>query len=207
MAEILNAKIVLRLNANYMRLGWSTPADAFTAMMGGTKDSPPYLALDIGYELDDNGNPKFDKMTYATPMGWDEWKNLPVRSWDSSVGTVKSAIRVPTVVICPKFKNMPKKDLKPTAANIRNRDKNVCQYSGQPLTNKTFSLDHVLPRSKGGKDTWENLVSCHKDLNSKKGNMLNHEIGYKLPKKPVAPMSIPLCNLVTDTKNPDHQWF
>ncbi len=207
MADILNAKIVLRLNANYMRLGWSSPAEAFSAMMGGVAGSPPYLALDMAYELDANGQPMFDKLVYANPVAWDAWKDLPVRSWDSSIKTVHKTLRVPSVVICPRFKTMPKRELKPTASGIKQRDKNRCQYTGVELTNKTFSLDHVIPRSKGGKDTWENLVACHRDLNSKKGNAMNHEIDLKLLKKPLAPMAIPLCQLVTETKHPDHAHF
>jgi hypothetical protein len=190
-----------------MRIGWSTPSEAFTQLMSGKDGSPPALALDIEYELGPDGKPDFSKLSYFIPKTWDEWLQVPVREWDMSINTVKYKIRVPTVIICPKFKTMIMKQVKPTIQALKRRDSNRCQYTGQLLTNKTLSKDHVLPRSKGGKDTWENLVLCHKEVNSKKGNRLNHEIGLQLLKKPVAPKAIPLCELIKDIKHPDHGFF
>lgn len=207
MAEILNAKICLRLNANWQRIGFATVAEAFTALTGGDKKSPPALALDIEYELDEEGKPNYDKMLSVMPKSWDEWMELPVRTFDMSISTVKRQIRVPTVIICPKFHKMPIKKPRPTPKAIRERDNNVCQYSGKKLTNKTASIDHILPKSKGGQDTWENLILCDKDLNSKKGNRLNEEIGLKPLRKPFAPKAVPLSELIKDSKHPDHHHF
>ena len=55
------------------------------------------------------------------------------------------------------------------------RDGNRCQYTGKLLRPDEGSLDHVLPRSRGGRDTWENLVWSGKDVNARKGNRLPHE--------------------------------
>ena len=63
---------------------------------------------------------------------------------------------------------------------IRERDRNQCQYTGQLLAPDEGSLDHVLPRSRGGKDEWENLVWSSKDVNARKGNRLPHEACLKL---------------------------
>jgi 5-methylcytosine-specific restriction endonuclease McrA len=207
MADVLNARIVLRLNANWQRIGFSTVAEAFTALTGGDQKNPPALALDIEYELDENGKPNYDVISYAQPKTWEEWLQVPIRSEDIAIGTVRQKIRVPTVIICPKFTKMPIKKLRPTKQGIRERDKNKCQYTGKELTNKTASLDHILPRSKGGGDSWENLVLCHKDVNCKKGNRLNEEIGLKLLSKPAAPKPIPVCELIRDIKHPDHSHF
>jgi hypothetical protein len=207
MADILNAKMVLRLNALYQRIGWSTVADTFVAMCSGTDKTPPALALDIEYELGPDGKPDLTKMASAVPVSWEEWIKLPIREWDMSVKTVKMTIRVPTVIICPKFHNMPIKELRPTKQAIRTRDGNKCQYTGQVLTNKTASIDHILPKSRGGRDSWKNLVACHRDVNSKKGNKLNEELGLKLLKQPFEPRPIPMCQLITDVKHPDHQHF
>ena len=207
MAEILNAPIVLRLNGNYQRLGFSTVSDAFKAMMGGVHGSMPYIALDIQHELNEDGTPNYNVTPVFYPTSFEDWLKLDIRPWDMSIGGVRQRIRVPTVVICPNFKKMPNKDRRPTAKAIRERDNNTCQYTGVRLTNRNFSLDHIIPRSRGGTNTWENLVACDKELNSKKGNQLNHEIGLKLARKPVVPKSIPLCSLVTDIKHPDHSYF
>jgi 5-methylcytosine-specific restriction endonuclease McrA len=210
MSDKLHIPSVLRLNSNYMRLGWSTPAEAFCMLMGESKDgSPPALALDIHYEYDEYGKPVTDRMETFDRLDWEYWMIIEPRrgDLDEVIHTSKRIIRIPTIIVCPKFTLMPSKDLKPTPSAIRRRDGNRCQYTGVELTHKTFSLDHVTPRSKGGKDTWENLVAAHRDFNSKKGDKFNHEIGAKLLKKPTAPKPIPLCVLYPEIKHPDHQHF
>lgn len=209
MSENLNVNSVLRLNDLHQRIGWSSVRDAFTAMTGGKDGSPPYLALDIEYELDSDGNPILNQMIGLRRVGWEEWITLEPRGHglDTVINGVRRTIRVPTTVVCPNFQIMPKKEQRATAAAIRKRDGNRCQYTGVILTNKTFSLDHVVPRSKGGKDSWHNLVSAHKDVNSKKGNQFNHEAGLKLNKQPRAPLSTPLCAIYTEVKHPDHAHF
>jgi 5-methylcytosine-specific restriction endonuclease McrA len=58
------------------------------------------------------------------------------------------------------------------------------------------SLDHVMPRSRGGKNTWENLVWSSKDVNARKGNRLPHEAGLKLLTVPRAPKELPVTALI-----------
>jgi 5-methylcytosine-specific restriction endonuclease McrA len=215
--DILHTPHILRLNGNYMRLGWSTPVEAFCMLMGESKDgSPPALALDIHYEYDSFGMPITDKMESFDRLDWEYWMILEPRKGDLDkvIHTSKRIIRIPTVIICPKFSIMPLKDQKPTPRAIRKRDGNRCQYTGVELTHKTFSIDHVVPKSQwrkmgrqGSPDTWENLVAAHKEFNSKKGNQFNHEIGAKLLKKPVAPKQIPICALHTESYHPDHSHF
>jgi 5-methylcytosine-specific restriction endonuclease McrA len=63
----------------------------------------------------------------------------------------------------------------------------VCQYCAVALTTKTYSLDHIQPRSRGGLSTWENLVACCKDCNFAKANRTPAEAKMTLLKKPVEP--------------------
>ena len=210
MSDVLNSPSVLRLNANRMRLGFSTPAQAFCMMMGESEDgSPPALALDIQYEYDEFGKPILEKWKSMETMEWDYWLMCQPRQGDIDkvIHTSKRIIRVPTIIICSKYAQMPMKEQKASPQNIKRRDGNRCQYTNVVLTNKTFSLDHVVPRSKGGKDNWTNLVSCHKDVNSRKGDKFNHEVGLRLLKKPTAPRAIPICALYPENKHPDHSFF
>lgn len=210
MSDILHQATILQVNANYMRLGWTTPAAAFCMLMGEEKDgSAPALALDIHYEYDEYGKPMTDRDPVFDRLEWEYWMMLDPRrgDLDKVIHTSKRIIRIPTVIVCSKYFLMPMKEQKISKTNIRRRDGNRCLYTGVELTNKTFSLDHITPRSKGGKDTWENLASCHKDVNSKKGDKSNDEAGLKLLKKPVAPKSIPMCSLVVGNFHPDHVWF
>ena len=91
--------------------------------------------------------------------------------------TMRGPIRVPTVIVAVNFAKVPKKRPKLCSRTIRERDGNRCQYTGKVLKPEQGSLDHVVPRSRGGKDAWENLVWSSKDVNAKKGNRLPQEAG------------------------------
>lgn len=75
---------------------------------------------------------------------------------------------------------------KPSRAMIYKRDNNKCQYCG---STRKLTIDHVIPKSKGGEDTWENLVVACSACNTKKGNKLLEHTGMKLVRKPMAPSS------------------
>jgi hypothetical protein len=66
------------------------------------------------------------------------------------------------------------------------RDRNTCQYCGELLSSSELTLDHVVPRSRGGASTWENLVACCHPCNRRKGNQMPLEAGMKLMREPHA---------------------
>jgi hypothetical protein len=205
----LNKKVVLCLNGNFMRIGWKTPADAFGAMMGESSDgSPPALALDIRYKLDKDGSMNTEKMAHIDRFEWEYWMILePREGLDSVIKTTRGDIRIPTILICPNYREMVMKEIKPTSRALREQYKNRCAYSGIELTNKTFSKDHIIPVSKGGGNGWKNLVPCHKDINSKKGNKSNEEANLKLLYPVVEPKKMPQCALVKGYFHVDHEQF
>ena len=86
-----------------------------------------------------------------------------------------------------------------SARNIRERDGNRCQYTGRLLRPDEGSLDHVVPRSRGGSDTWENLVWSAKDVNQRKADRLPHEVGLKLLSVLRAPRELPVTALLRNT--------
>src|SRR5438552_11879340 len=179
MNDILNKTIVLVLNRNWQAINIRTPAEAFCQM--ATK-----VATALEIEGDD----------YMRPVLWDEWITLPIRRQDNAVKTVRGPIRVPTVIVAVNFAKVPKKRPKLCARNIRERDDNRCQYTGKLLKVDEGSLDHVLPRSRGGADSWENLVWSSKAVNARKGNRLPHEAGLKLLTVPRAPKELPVTALL-----------
>ena len=127
---------------------------------------------------------------------------------DNAVHTVHGAIRVPTVIVAVNYATVPKKRPKLCAKNIRERDGNRCQYTGMLLRPDEGSLDHVLPRSRGGTDTWENLVWSSKEVNTRKGNRLPHEAGLKLLSVPRAPKELPVTALIRNaTASPEWKLF
>lgn len=70
---------------------------------------------------------------------------------------------------------------------IFRRDRFQCQYSGVILPISKLTVDHVIPRCRGGKSTWENCVTASLDINIKKGSKTPEEAGLKLIRKPFAP--------------------
>jgi len=179
MIDILNKTIVLVLNRNWQAINIRTPADAFCQM-----------ATNVATALEIDGE------NHIRPVAWDEWITLPIRDGDNAVHTVRGAIRVPTVIVALNFAKVPKKRPKLCAKTIRERDSNRCQYTGKLLRPDEGSLDHVLPRSRGGKDEWGNLVWSDKTVNAKKGNRLPHEAGLKLLRVPRAPKELPVTSLI-----------
>jgi len=179
MSDILNKTIVLVLNRNWQAINIRMPQDAFCM-----------LATNVATALDIEGD------EHIRPVKWDEWITLPVREADYAVRTARGAIRVPTVIVAVNFAKVPKKRPKLCSKTIRDRDGNRCQYTGKLLKPDEGSLDHVLPRSRGGADTWENLVWSCKDVNTRKGNRLPHEAGLKLLSVPRAPKELPMTALI-----------
>ena len=190
MTDILNKAIVLVLNRNWQAINIRTPADAFCQMATNA-------ATALNIELDDEEAESGSiRPSGIRPVTWDEWITLPVRPQDNSVRTARGAIRVPTVIVAVNYARVPKKRPKLCAKSIRERDGNRCQYTGRLLHPDEGSLDHVLPRSRGGKDEWENLVWSDKTVNARKGNRLPHEAGLKLVTAPRAPKELPVTALI-----------
>lgn len=190
MNDILNKSIVLVLNRNWQAINTRTPADAFCQM-----------ATNVATALDIDGDG-------IRPLPWDEWLTLPIREQDNAVQTVRGPIRVPTVIVALNFARVPKKRPKLRGKAIRERDGNRCQYTGKLLRPDEGSLDHILPRSRGGADTWENLVWAAKEVNARKGNRLPHEAGLRLLRVPRAPRELPVTALIRNAAGiPDWDLF
>ncbi len=111
------------------------------------------------------------------------------------VRTVSCRICIPRVIVLLLFDRFPKKEIKLTRQNIFERDSFTCQYCGKRHERKELNIDHVIPRDKGGKTTWENVVCSCVPCNTRKGNKLPREAGMKLLQKPRAPKWQPQVNL------------
>ena len=98
--------------------------------------------------------------------------------------SISSSYPFPSVVKIKKYIHVPYQRVVLSRQNIFKRDEGKCQYCG---TTKDLTLDHVIPRSKGGKSNWTNLVTACKKCNSVKGDYALNQIGMKLFKKPVKP--------------------
>jgi 5-methylcytosine-specific restriction endonuclease McrA len=175
MHGILERPVVLVLNRNWQAINIRTPAEAFCQMAADNA-----TGLDIA---PDQG---------MRPVRWEEWLDLPVREWDAAIGTPRRLIRVPTVLVLARYDKVPRKRPKLSARSIRERDGNRCQYTGRVLAPGEGSIDHVLPRSRGGHTSWENCVWSAKFINGRKGDRLPHEAGLSLLSTPKPPPEMPV---------------
>ncbi len=101
--------------------------------------------------------------------------------------TVNRVYDMPSIIKLNQYVNIPYKGVIMTRQNIFKRDGNQCVYCS---SKDSLTLDHVLPRSRGGGSNWTNLVTACKTCNSKKGDFLPEEIGMILPYKPFKPSFI-----------------
>jgi 5-methylcytosine-specific restriction endonuclease McrA len=133
---------------------------------------------------------------YITPVRWEEWLKLPVREHDHSVKTPRGLVRVPTIIVASNYSKVPMRRPRFGARGIWERDGGICQYTGRKLSPREGNIDHVVPRSRGGKSSWENCVLSHHEVNSRKGDRLPHEAGLRLRSTPKAPRALPSTFLI-----------
>ena len=88
----------------------------------------------------------------------------------------RASMQMPSVIRLLEYRRIPHQTRALSRKNILLRDRNTCQYCQVVLPAAELTLDHVLPRSRGGQSSWENLVACCKSCNRRKGNHLLHEL-------------------------------
>jgi 5-methylcytosine-specific restriction endonuclease McrA len=103
------------------------------------------------------------------------------------IRTVNDEYSYPSVIRLRRYINLPYAKIVLSRRNIMKRDQHTCQYCG---TKSDLTLDHVLPRSRGGEDSWENLVTACNQCNVKKGNRTPDEARMPLDIEPYRPVHI-----------------
>lgn len=124
------------------------------------------------------------------------------------VKTISYSFGIPEIIVLSMFDRLPKKEVKFTRQNIFERDEYVCQYCGKNFEPRELNLDHVVPRDKGGKNSWENIVTSCIRCNTKKANKLPHQAGMFPLKEPKAPTWRPFMCLAEKTakRKAHHSW-
>jgi 5-methylcytosine-specific restriction endonuclease McrA len=102
----------------------------------------------------------------------------------SEVHSAAQAHRVPSVIRLLAYRHIPQQSRALSRKNILLRDRNTCQFCGQVFPSSELTLDHVVPRSRGGRSSWENLVACCYRCNNSKGDRTPEEAGLKLARRP-----------------------
>jgi 5-methylcytosine-specific restriction endonuclease McrA len=160
---------VLVLNRNYQPVHVTTVKRAFSLLYQGVAK-----AIDEQYKL----------------YEFSDWAALSAT--EDCVTTINRTIRVPRVLVLSAYEYLPKGRVRFSRLNIYARDHDTCQYCARTLPRSELNLDHVLPRSQGGKTTWENVVCSCVPCNLKKGGRTPEQAHMALLKKPARPRWTPL---------------
>ncbi len=111
------------------------------------------------------------------------------------VRTVRYEIAVPRIIRLLGYDRLPRQEVKLNRRNIYARDASTCQYCRKKFTTQELSLDHVIPRSLGGKTTWDNLVCACVYCNARKGGRTPTQAHMHLAKPPHKPKRNPVINV------------
>src|SRR5213592_4933265 len=153
------------------------------------------LAEVVHIETDQAGKSQWQNFNFAD---WTELSQLKAEfepdgfDW---IHTVRFQIAVPRIIRLLGYDKLPRQDVKFNRRNIYARDGNRCQYCGKRMPTTELSLDHVKPKSQGGKSTWENIVCCCVKCNVKKGGRTPDQASMHLITKPHKPKRSPVINI------------
>ncbi len=111
---------------------------------------------------------------------------------DLFVHTPRMAILVPRVIRLLGYDKLPRREVKFNRRNVIARDENRCQYCGKRFSVSQLSIDHVVPKSRGGKSSWLNVVAACNPCNTRKGGRMPHEASMRLIRQPHVPKKNPL---------------
>lgn len=110
---------------------------------------------------------------------------------DDFVATVSMSVRVPRIVRLLDYERFPIGRVNFSRRNVLARDEYRCQYCGHRASARELTLDHVIPRSRGGKHCWTNVVAACYRCNDRKGRLTPREANMHLLREPVAPKRSP----------------
>ena len=160
---------VLVLNKSWLPINVATVRDA----IGLVYTESARIVHPTSYEMFD-----FESWKDAGDFAKDAAKYLHGCDWK---------MLVPEVIVLTNYKGINKRQVKFSRRNLFERDKNTCQYCGKRLKRKNLTIDHVLPKSRGGKSTWDNVILACISCNKRKDNRTPKEAKMRLLKKPRQP--------------------
>ena len=127
---------------------------------------------------------------------FESWSEVSaLREQEDVVRTVRIVINTPRVILLVRYEGFVRKEAKFNRINIFRRDGGVCQYCRNKFSRSELTIDHVVPRSKGGRSVWGNVVCCCIACNRKKGGRSPAQAGMNLNRKPKKPLWDPFSNI------------
>ncbi len=126
---------------------------------------------------------------------FDSWASLEIDDGEPCVHAVRYRLKVPEILLLSDYDQVPRRRVTFSRRNVYRRDHNACQYCGTRPSIEDLTVDHVMPRSRGGKTNWINCVlSCVK-CNRRKSNRTLAEAGVRLIREPREPTWSPCLSI------------
>jgi 5-methylcytosine-specific restriction endonuclease McrA len=129
-----------------------------------------------------------------------------VDSYDEELRAPSLVMKHPAVVVLKRPPRSGRRSVKFSRANVFARDGYRCQYCGSPKQGRELSYDHVVPRHRGGRTTWDNIVASCLPCNHRKGSRTPEQAGMRLLRAPIAPKSLPLAPPRFDARDLPRVW-
>ena len=129
-----------------------------------------------------------------------------VVAYDEEISSPSVTWKIPAVLRLKVMLARMKSDVKFSRINVYTRDKFACQYCAKKPPMKSLNYDHVIPRGKGGKTTWDNIVTSCVECNLKKDCRTPAEAGMRLLKRPEKPRSLPLSGVFVLPREVPELW-
>jgi hypothetical protein len=172
--SVLNDSVLV-LNKHLLAVQVTTVRDAIIALVAGRAK-----VIDQEYQQ----------------FSWDQWAirtpKILATNIDSYTGIVHSPsvnIVAPQVIVAIECEYLETtiRSVRYSRRNVFQRDGMICQYCGKKCSKDESTIDHVYPRSRGGKNSWANVVTCCISCNAEKGDKTLEELGWTLRSKPTVP--------------------
>jgi 5-methylcytosine-specific restriction endonuclease McrA len=183
-SDVLNLPVLL-LNRFFAPVSVTTARRALVLLYGG-----------VGHAVDVAGD------TYD----FTDWRGQPVGRADDALPIVGGALRVPRVLHLLRYERTPRAAVRLTRSNLMLRDEYQCQYCARRPGHRELNVDHVMPRSRGGEDSWDNLVVSCRTCNLKKGRRTPAEAGMKLLNEPKRPRWSTAKQILLVMREPFEEW-
>jgi 5-methylcytosine-specific restriction endonuclease McrA len=183
-SDVLNLPVLL-LNRFFAPVSVTTARRALVLLYGG-----------VGHAVDVAGD------TYD----FTDWRGQPVGRADDALPIVGGALRVPRVLHLLRYERTPRAAVRLTRSNLMLRDEYQCQYCARRPGHRELNVDHVMPRSRGGEDSWDNLVVSCRTCNLKKGRRTPTEAGMKLLNEPKRPRWSTAKQILLVMREPFEEW-
>ncbi len=126
---------------------------------------------------------------------FESWSQLRVPDDEPCVRTVRYRLKLPEILLLSQYEGIPRRKVSFSRRNIYRRDRFTCQYCGAKPPIEELTVDHVTPRSMGGRTTWMNCVLSCVRCNRRKSNRTLAEAGVRLIREPREPTWSPCVTI------------